>query len=199
MRRRKPPGQRKAEEYENENRYRAWHSSKADRRKRPLLKAIEHRSSRRKVKQVFPADPSAVEPEAADAMTTEATPVPLPSYRTYSSTAVPLAEHLRRRRFHRLVATGRQFFRDPYTSAVHREPFGRLLENVLAGGTGETVELARLFRDLLNSDENDPTLNPAYHPGYLLVGIDHSFGQVSFQRSLRKTVSPLSRVAPLWM
>ena len=152
MRHRKPPGQRKEEEYSNEYRYKAWHSSKADRRNRPLLKAIEHRSLRRKVKQVFPAQPSGVEPEVADAMTTEATPAPLPSYRTYSSTAVPLAQHLRRSRYRRLAATGRHFFRSPYASAVHREPFSRFLENVLAGGTGDSVELARLFKGLLDSD-----------------------------------------------
>lgn len=151
MRRRKPPGQSKVEEYSNEKRHKAWHSSKADRRNRPLSKAIEQRSHRRKVKQVFPSQPSAVEPDTADAMTSEATtPVHELWYR-YSSTAVPLAEHLRRSRSRRLRATGRHFFRYLYTPAVHREPFGRFLEDVLAGGTGDTVELARLFQDILDN------------------------------------------------
>ena len=140
MRRRKPPGQRKAEEYLNEYR----------RKPRNNSKEIELRSRRRKIKQVFPAQPYTVESEEADAMTTEATPVLEhdPWYR-HSYPGLPLAEHLRRSRHRRLIATGRHFFRHPYTPEV-RKPFGRFLENMLAGGTGDSVELARLFQGILD-------------------------------------------------
>ncbi len=44
---RKTPQQKKAEAYARETRYGAWSSDKADRRKRPLAKAMEHRAGRR--------------------------------------------------------------------------------------------------------------------------------------------------------
>lgn len=147
MRRRKPPGQRKAEEYSNEFRSRVWRYSKA------LSKDLERRSRRRTVKQVFPSQPSAVESEEADTMTTEATPVLSPSYHGYYySGGVPLAEHLRWGQRRRLMSAGRHFFRSTYTSEVHRKPFIRFLENMLAGGTGDSAELASLFKGLLDSN-----------------------------------------------
>lgn len=147
MRRRKPPGQRKAEEYSNEFRSRIWRHSKA------LSKAIERRSCRRTVKQVFPSQPSAVGYEEADTITTEATPILTPSYHGhYCATGLPLAEHLKRGQRRRLMSAGRHFFRNPYAPEVHRKPFVRFLENMLAGGTGDAVELASLFKGLLDSD-----------------------------------------------
>lgn len=82
-------------------------------------------------------------------MTTEATPVHEHDawFRPYAG--VPLTEHLRLSRDRRLIGTGRHFFRYPYTPEV-RQPFGRFLENMLAGGTGDAVELARMFKDILD-------------------------------------------------
>ena len=45
---RKTPQQKKADAYAKERRYGAWKSDKADRRKRPLAKAMEHRAVRRR-------------------------------------------------------------------------------------------------------------------------------------------------------
>ena len=87
MRRRKPPGQRKAEEYANEYRRKPRHNSKY----------IGLRSRRRKTKQVFPSHPSAVESEDADAMTTEALPVHEHDGWLRPYKGVLLTEHLRLR------------------------------------------------------------------------------------------------------
>jgi hypothetical protein len=145
---RKTPPERKADEYANEYRYEAWKSPHADRRNRPLKKALEQRQRRRQIRQVLPTTPASVGSDLADELTTAATPVRQPSLR-HSSTAVPLAEHLRRNQDRRLRAVGRKHFGGRYDSKTHRKRFTRFLENVASGGTADSVYLAGFFRDLL--------------------------------------------------
>lgn len=154
MKRRKTPPERKAEEYANEFRYEAWHSAHGDRQNRPQAKALEQRLRRREVQQVLTTAPAVTTEEQADELTTDATPVRQKSLR-FNSTAVPLAEHLRRSEKRRQDAAGRRFFRRPYDRKSHREPFARFLDDVTGGGTADSVALAKIFKRLLASPERD--------------------------------------------
>lgn len=151
MKDRKPPDERKAEEYAKEVRYKAWHSAQADRRNRPLVKAIELRRERRKVREVLPLaeDPETTE-QAETAM--DAATRHHKWHGRYSSTAIVMEEWLADRRRRRVDQTARNFFKDEYDPAEDREPFSRFLADVMSGGTQDSVELARLFRELLELD-----------------------------------------------
>lgn len=170
MKQRKPPQEKKAESYTKDSLYRAWRSDKADRKKRPKAKALDHRVQRHREQNALHAAVTGGEDTVADGPA----PVRKPEIR-YNSISYPLVEALEGRRSRDVNAIAFNYFKDPYSSEDHREPFARFLADVVAGGTGDSQALASLFRETLELPESINCAAGRQHQRSLRSGWMHKF------------------------
>ena len=149
MRPTKTPQKKKAEAYSKQRRYQAWSNDKADRKNRPKAKALDHRIQRRREQEALAVAVAGGEVGLAEGPA----PVRRPELQ-YCSTARPLGESLKARRSRSADAVAYNYFKVSYRGEDHREPFSRFLAGVVVGGTGDSRELALLFREILELPES---------------------------------------------
>ncbi|MDF1566032.1 MAG: hypothetical protein P1V51_23560 [Deltaproteobacteria bacterium] len=105
------PHKEKQLDYSRERRSKAWSSDKADRKKRSLAKAMEHRADRRAASQALDIDPHTVSEDEAEALQ-QTLGKKAGKRLALEPTSVPLGEHvegqLARRQAQREAAAARQ-------------------------------------------------------------------------------------------
>lgn len=137
------PRTKKDKDYERQTRNLSGESRHGERKNRPRRRAASHRTERRGVRQALSRGTGSFDEDDADRLEDDVARVRIPAFVIWKP--MRLGEAIEDRKGYRAAEAGRRFFREPYDSHRHREPFRKFLEALVEGGVAASEVLAERF------------------------------------------------------